>query len=291
MSEMVAVRASQVAERADGRLVPHAAIHALPEHERAPEPSPANGRDLSQSAVTPSGPMVGRDYGKTSCPLAPQRCPFGGACHTCSAHVNGDEQDEPAQKAAEGGNENVKEAGGRSPAQRSATPCPTSVRVGAVRQRNFGDLSPGEKEGWRTWLGAMSRMDVGPGPDHTGHCMKERLTTVSNDCPAAVYSRGGAANGPCTGNRCLDINRYGNMWGVSDGPAAFLDMHRTRFRESLLEGTGVDSCTAVCEQTYSCDRTHPTQGTFRITRHFQAGSYTRSDGTRVHITTGTVTKT
>jgi hypothetical protein len=173
----------------------------------------------------------------------------------------------------------------------AATPCPTSVSVGAVAQRNHSNLSASEKENWRTELGAMSRMDVGPGPDHTGHCMKERLTTVSNNCPAAVYSRGGTTTEPCTGNRCLDINRYGSMWGVSDGPTAFLDMHRTRAHESLLEGTGVSACTVVCRQTYTCDRTQPTTGTFTITRNFQAGSHTRADGTAIHITTGTVTKT
>jgi hypothetical protein len=158
-------------------------------------------------------------------------------------------------------------------------------------QTNHANLSASEKERWATWLSAMSRMDVGPGPDHTGHCMKERLTTVSNNCPAAVYSRGATASQPCTGDRCLDINRYGSMGGLSDGPTAFLDMHRTRAPNSLLEGTGVNSCTVVCEQKYFCDRTQPTTGTFRITRNFQAGSHIRADGTSMHITTGTVTKT
>ena len=175
--------------------------------------------------------------------------------------------------------------------QATATPCPTTVQVGAITQRNHSTLSSSEKEQWGTWLGAMSRMDVGPGPDHTGHCMKERLTTVSNNCPASMYTRGGVTTQPCAGDRCLDINRYGSMWGLSDGPTAFLDMHRTRASNSLLEGTGVSSCAVVCEQTYSCDRTQPTTGTFRIMRNFQAGSHTRADGTTMHITTGTVTKT
>ncbi len=173
----------------------------------------------------------------------------------------------------------------------ASTPCPSTVSVGAIVQRNHGDQSAADKEVWRTSLGAMSRMDVGPGPDHSGHCMKERLTTVSNTCPAAVYTRGGATIEPCTGNRCLDINRGITSWGLSDGPTSFLDMHRTRAHDSLLEGTGVSSCSVICEQTYTCDRTRPTTGTFRITRNFQAGSHTRADGTTIHITTGTVTKT
>lgn len=174
----------------------------------------------------------------------------------------------------------------------AATPCPTSVSVGALAQRNHGDLPATEKETWRTWLGAMSRMDVGPGPDHSNHCMKESLTTVSNSCPASMYTRGGVTSSPCSGTACLPINRYGSMWGLTDGPTSFFDMHRTRAHESLLEGTGVNSCSVVCEQTYTCDRTQATTGTFRITRSFQAGTYTRpSDGAVLHITTGTVTKT
>lgn len=172
-----------------------------------------------------------------------------------------------------------------------ATPCPTSVRVGAIAQRNHSNLSASEKEQWGTWLGAMSRMDVGPGPDHSGHCMQERLTTITNTCPAAVYTRSGVTTQPCGGDDCLPVNRFGNRWGVSDGPTAFLDMHRTRVRQSVLEGTGVNACQVVCEQTYSCDGRSPTTGTFRITRDFQASSHTRADGTTMHVTTGTVTKT
>jgi hypothetical protein len=67
-------------------------------------------------------------------------------------------------------------------------------------------------------------------------------------------------------------------------------MHRTQLASSVLEGTGVNDCTVVCEQTYTCDRVHPTTGVFHITRHFQAGQYTPPGGTAVHITTGTVTK-
>lgn len=78
---------------------------------------------------------------------------------------------------------------------------------------------------------------------------------------------------------------------ASAAPAAFLDMHRTRHPTSLLEGTGVNSCTVVCEQTYTCDRVHPTTGVFLITRNFQADTQTQPDGTTRHITTGSVTKT
>jgi hypothetical protein len=75
------------AEAAKHNFASHAAVHALREHDRSFTPAPVSGRDLSQSSLRAAEPMVGRDYGKASCPVAPQRCPFGGACHACPARV------------------------------------------------------------------------------------------------------------------------------------------------------------------------------------------------------------
>ena len=178
----------------------------------------------------------------------------------------------------------------------TATPCPSSVGIGTLAPFNHSNLPAAEKDNWGTYLGVASQMTVGPGPDHTGYCMKESLTTISNNCPAQVYQRGGRRIEPCTGNKCLDINRYGNAGDsltrsmTSDSPTAFLDLHRTRSRTSLLEGSVVNSCSVVCEQTYTCDRTHATTGTFRITREYQAGTHTKADQTTMHITTGNVRK-
>lgn len=189
---------------------------------------------------------------------------------------------------------NIKQAGGGAAA---TTPCPNSVSIGTLAAFNHSNLPASIKDNWGTYLGVASQMNVGPGPDHTGHCMKEALTTVSNNCPASMYQSGGSAISPCTGNRCLDINRYGQAGDantgslVSDGPTSFVDLHRTRSPNSLLEGTGTSSCSVVCEQIYSCDRTHPTTGRFRITRNFQADTHTKADGTPMHITTGNVQKT
>lgn len=176
------------------------------------------------------------------------------------------------------------------------TPCPNSVSIGTLARFNHSNLPASQKDNWGTYLGVASQMNVGPGPDHSGHCMKESLSTISNNCPAQVYDRGGRTSEPCTGNKCLDINRYGRAGDgltrstVSDGPTSFLDLHRTRSRMSLLEGTNVGSCSVVCEQTYTCDRTHATTGRFRITREYQAGTHTKANNERMHITTGTVRK-
>ncbi len=177
------------------------------------------------------------------------------------------------------------------------TPCPKSVSIDTVSQFNHSNLSAADQDAYRTYLGAISRMKVGPGPDHSGHCMKETLTTVSNDCPEEVYKRGETASSPCGGNRCLDINTGKSMGDarthsmLADGPTSFLDLHRTFNPRSLLEGTGKKECSVVCEQTYACDRQGSTTGKFRITRNYKAGTHTTTDGTSVHITTGSVTKT
>ena len=63
----------------------HVSVRPLPRHEwpRSPEgPSGINGRDFSNVPV--SNPVAGL---ARSCPFSPQRCPFGGACHTCRHHV------------------------------------------------------------------------------------------------------------------------------------------------------------------------------------------------------------
>ena len=249
----------------------------------------ASVHDLGRVAVKPASVAFDQsgDVGKEE---AGGMRTFAGASPSAPTHVDG--MDDENQTPDSSGTSST---GGAqvSPLQQApvTTPCPTTVSIGAVDQRNHSNLPASEKDSWRTWLGAMSRMDVGPGPDHTGHCMKERVTLVSNNCPAAMYTQGGRTIEPCSGDRCLDINRYGTLWNVSDGPTSFLDMHRTRAPNSLLEGTGVSSCSVVCGQTYTCDRTRPTTGRFLITRNFQAGTHTRADGTTVHITTGRVTKT
>ncbi|MEP6844384.1 MAG: hypothetical protein ABI861_00200, partial [Panacibacter sp.] len=157
---------------------------------------------------------------------------------------------------------------------KSATPCADSVKIGALKEFNHSNLSADDQDKWGTYLGVTSQMEVGPGPDHSGHCMKESLKTVSNNCPEKVYSRDGKESEPCTGNKCLDINSNGSSGDastgsmLSDGPVAFIDLHRTRNPESLLEGTGKSACSVVCEQTYSCDRKKAATGKFTITRNF-----------------------
>lgn len=199
----------------------------------------------------------------------------------------------PAQPAHTNGQINIQKQEDRST---PSTPCATAVSIGSLAQFNHSNLPAAQKDDWGTYLGVTSQMNVGPGPDHTGHCMKETLTTISNTCPEQVYNRDGNVSSPCSGNKCLAINRYGSAGDaatrslLSDGPTSFIDLHRTRFRTSLLEGSGVDACSVVCQQTYACDRTNTATGNFRITRNFQADTHTKADGTSVPITTGNIVK-
>ncbi|MCP3705410.1 DUF4157 domain-containing protein [Paraburkholderia sp. CNPSo 3274] len=167
--------------------------------------------------------------------------------------------------------------------QVSQAPCPNSVSLGTVSHRNFADQSSADQAKFRTYLSAKATMNVGPGPDHTGHCMKEELTEVSNTCPAAAIAL--LNSPPCSSSICLDINRFGS------GPTAFLDEHKTKGPSSILEGTGKNSCTAICDQIYKCDRTQATTGKFRITRNFKAEDVTGADGSKINVTTGRVEKT
>ncbi|CAB3801256.1 hypothetical protein LMG27177_05009 [Paraburkholderia fynbosensis] len=167
--------------------------------------------------------------------------------------------------------------------QVAQTPCPNSVSLGTVSHRNFADQSTADQAKFRTYLSAKATMNVGPGPDHTGHCMKETLTPVSNSCPPEAIAL--LNSPPCSSSKCLDINRFGS------GPTAFLDEHKTKGPSSILEGTGKNSCTAVCDQVYKCDRTRATTGKFRITRNFKAETATDADGAKINVTTGRVEKT
>ena len=176
----------------------------------------------------------------------------------------------------------------------SSPPCPTSAHLDTVRQFNHSNLSATNQANYRTYLGALTRMTLHPGPDHRRHCMKEQLSMVSSSCPDSVVS----TLNSCSAQVCLPINRSGSdartRTALAASPNSFLDIHRTKSRGlSLLEGTGVNSCSITCAQQYYCDSySGPlVAGLFHITRNFQARTFTPPGGTPVHITTGTVTKT
>ena len=91
----------------------HAAAQAVADHTAQSEPASAVaesrfGQDFSQVAVH-SQSDAARSEVTPSCPLTPTRCPFGGACHTCSVRVQtklemnqpGDEYEQQADRVVD----------------------------------------------------------------------------------------------------------------------------------------------------------------------------------------------
>ena len=172
---------------------------------------------------------------------------------------------------------------------------PTGIKLAEIKPFGHGDLKSDEKkQKLRTCLGATTLMQAMPAGDYKGHCAKEHLTEVANTCPARFKEL--IPKGFCTGDKCLDFNRGASMGDadtgkmVTDGPDTFIDLHRTRGDESLLEGTGKSACTVVCHQRYQFDR-KTDLGSFYIVRNFRAGTY-KAPGAKasVHITTGEIQK-
>lgn len=173
----------------------------------------------------------------------------------------------------------------------ASTPCPNSSSLDTFLQFNHDDLPAAQKANFRTYLGVLVRHGLSPGPDHTGHCIREELATISSDCPAALT----AATNPCSRSECLPINRRGQDEPtgtfLASSRQAFLDIHRSRSPRSLLDGTGVNSCQVICEQKYHCDSSGaPVLGMYRITRNYEASTFAPPGGVPVHITTGSVDK-
>jgi hypothetical protein len=172
---------------------------------------------------------------------------------------------------------------------------PTGIRIKEARPFGHSNLASDElKKKWRTYIGSTTLMQVTPSGDYTKHCVKEYLTEVANTCPPRFLEL--RKEGFCTESKCLDINRYGTAGDpdtektVTDGPDSFIDRHRTRHPESLLEGAGKDKCSVVCHQRYKYDRKNDL-GSFYVIRNFKADKYT-PPGSKdaLHITTGEVQK-
>ncbi len=87
----------------------HASVRPVSEaeYERLSDDS-STGFDLTQVPVQPSVAGGNQDTSR-SCPVPPQRCPFGGACHSCPPHVQaklkigqpGDKYEQEADRVAE----------------------------------------------------------------------------------------------------------------------------------------------------------------------------------------------
>jgi hypothetical protein len=89
----------------------HAAVRTTSENDMLSNIPAETSFDhnFSQVAVRPLTPEYGQDYSNMSCPFLAQRCPFGGACHTCPPSVQaklkigkpGDKYEQEADRVAD----------------------------------------------------------------------------------------------------------------------------------------------------------------------------------------------
>jgi hypothetical protein len=171
----------------------------------------------------------------------------------------------------------------------------TGIAIKEAKPFGHADLKSDElKKANRTYVGSTTLMQVTPAADYKGHCVKEYLTEVANNCPARFQE---LRKEPfCNESKCLEFARWGTSGdpetgkNVTDGPDTFIDRHRTRNPESLLEGTGKNECSVVCHQRYKFDR-KTDLGSFYIIRNFRADTFKPAgEKTALHITTGEVKK-
>ena len=171
----------------------------------------------------------------------------------------------------------------------------TGIVVKEAKPFGHADLKSEElKKANRTYVGSTTLMQVTPAADYKGHCVKEYLNEVANNCPARFQEL--RTEPFCSGDKCLEFAKRGTSGDpqtgkmVTDGPDTFIDRHRTHNPESLLEGTGKNECSVVCHQRYAFDRKKDL-GSFYIIRNFRADKFTPAgEKTSLHITTGEVKK-
>jgi len=110
----------------------------------------------------------------------------------------------------------------------------------------------------------------------------QMLFLFSNDCPFDIYQ----CEHP--GSRSFTVGLVG-PFTLTDGtripgqPNTMLDEHAAVSDVSQLDHDGINSCTAVCQQTYSCAG-NSLSPSFRITRSFTKGTLNGQAVTNVAVT-------
>jgi hypothetical protein len=199
--------------------------------------------------------------------------------------------DGPGEKAADAGaphdagtGKAGAAGGGTGGANAPAATCPTATAVDTTT-----DLTPaGLSAGYLTAYGIMARMKVLPDSTNwNGVSVVEANTVGSSTCPATLTHPG-----PCTGNATFVVGSASGKSNVQAVQPAmqnrFYDFHTTHTRalsvlhDSTRNPAGLNSCKAVCNQTYSCGGA--VIGTHTVTRTFTKGTSGGHDVTIVNVT-------
>jgi len=159
--------------------------------------------------------------------------------------------------------------------------CPDTVVIGSIKPLAGFSKALFDK-GFRTSLGIYSYMKVGGPKKKYESCISEVLKVEENTCG----NKGKFADyKPCSPKKyCLLVG------GTKDIPTddnIFLDMHRSRRKFNLLEGSGKKMCKVTCLQRYGCGGKEI--GRFYVTRTFEAAIF-RDGKKRVPVTLGSIKK-
>ncbi len=146
----------------------------------------------------------------------------------------------------------------------SVVGCPTTIAVGT---NSVNPTVASYVPTYLTGIGLYAAMQVGPPQLNFNNAqIIESVSTSSNTCPASFGNL-------CFGNSTFTVGTGGKSQKTGYSLAAatnqFWDVHLTIDTYSYNDNAGIQSCSAVCSQTYTCAG-NPV-GHFSITRVFTKG--------------------
>lgn len=154
--------------------------------------------------------------------------------------------------------------------------CPSTVSVGP---KTAEPLTAANLATWKTGIGAVFQMNVGPDTtDWSGTKITEAVSESNTTCPASFGNQ-------CTGSSTFTVGAGGtarNGQTFTGKKNAFYDQHNSVGSVSVLDQAGIQSCTSTCSQTYSCNGN--AIGHFTITRSFTKGTINGTAVTNVGVT-------
>jgi hypothetical protein len=151
--------------------------------------------------------------------------------------------------------------------------CPTSVTLSGTTTLSLASQFPTLKTG----IGIVASMQTNPTNINWNNVqITESVTAASNDCPASF--------GACAASDTFTVGTGGSTFGqtFTGTTNIFYDQHTSTGSVSALDSAGIDSCTRVCNQTYSCGGN--VIGTFTINRSFTKGTIQNTPVTNVTVT-------
>lgn len=162
--------------------------------------------------------------------------------------------------------------------------CPTSISYNANKSV-IPDLANYVPSPYLTGIGTLTWMDVAPADGSSyGVPIDENVSILSNNCPANGVHLDSTTL--CSGNGTFIVGQGGGQFasGLSepDYPNQFWDDNESLDSVSRLAPSGVSTCTAVCNQVFSCGG--KPIATFHIQRVFTQSSIKGYEATRVVVT-------